>query len=1450
MASGKNKITRKDVIDEKVMQIGKDYAKSLEPAIKAQAEWLKTYAPLKQAALEYAELEKGFKISPSRAEFLKLAQEEEVLRKKTAEAVKAEQNALKNLESLKQQYLNTEKAGLSVEKEKQRAKQAAINTDRLSLDLENKKNRAQARTIKLSEQEKLEQRLLNRGKREAAVISSKLSTEYERQAVILTQLRRKYKDVALTEGETSKKAKELQQQIQKLDATLKRVDANVGQFQRNVGNYGKAMASARNAARSLASAMGLVGGAFLIVQVVRDATRVIRDFEKQNATLSAILQVEKSEMTGLTNESQRLGETTVKTAGQVTGLQIAYARLGFAQQEIIDLTEATIAGSIAMNSELSATAELTGAVVNTFDSLKTTDAPEILDILSLATAKSALNFEKLRIGIPIVAGAADAAGIPFTRLVALMGKLADSGIDVSTSSTSLRNIFIESAAQGLNYEQILQKIKDSQDKLTASNDEFGKRAAVSAAVLSKNIDTVGELDDALQGAAGTAQSMADKELDTLDGSIKLLRSAFEGYILSLNDSSGAGETLRDGIRELAENFQAVISTIITAGKIWLAYKTAVLLARVQQSLMNKTMLFTRLASIRSAQGVNIATISWKAFNKVLKANALGIAVAALFGLYQLLKRFNVSLQESIKATNESTEAFFKARDAQEAQSKTLTDLADRYDELTSKTDLNRVEQKELDDIIKKLAKDVPEAVTEIDKYGQALKINTKFVKGFADENKNLFAEQQESTLLKENEEQLARLIKEQEVFNRVQEEGLGFYVKGVGRVANYNGVLKEQEVISGRNADRIEEGNALNSEQIALVQEAIKKNEDQIAQKKIFIEQLTDEGRARIKAREEAAAQAVVDEKLAEEAEVLGNAKAAQALKVSELKEKINELKTEQQGLTRNDKERSVEIKKLIAIYQKEIDAILGVTKSTRNANKAAQERAKIEKRLAADALALQQFSLKTRIKHLDDLANEEEASFDTRRQAIESKNNLEIELARTVAKAKLDNLNLATESELKVIAAGGEKAAAVRLEVAEREKDARLLIEKQFVAEREAIQAKNEDATDEIDVAELKANAQREVDIKEAALNRELQLENDLFNKRQGIYADEENRVENREKRIAEIKKNYAIEALNVQVAAVEALLAAENLSANKRAELEKKLSALKLEISDLTTQHFIDNDDREVLSAIEKTEQILDIAGALTAALVDLANSIFEGRIQDIDEEIQANEDKTAALLANENLSDEQRKEIEVKAEKRRKELEKEKRKEQRKQAILNKGLAVVDIAIATALGIMQSYAQLGPIAGNFGAALVAALGAIQIAAVIAKPIPKYAKGTDNHPGGPAEVAEAQPEVVTEPGKDPYIISKRGVYDLPEGTKVTPSVAEYKRLLRASSGKHVDSSNKKLAEFEARQVANNNADVVEELQKTRRAIEKIKTNVYVKQNKPVDIPHEMFRANNIDWS
>ncbi|KKN42127.1 hypothetical protein LCGC14_0716310 [marine sediment metagenome] len=408
----------------------------------------------------------------------------------------------------------------------------------------------------------------------------------------------------------------------------------------------------RRVSRALGS-FGLILGATAIIGVVGNAVSVFANFEQANANLASVMATATGpELISLQADAKRLGAITAKTATEVVGLQEAFARLGFETPDIINMTEATISGSIAMRGELSDTAELVGAMIKTFDDFSAIDTPEIIDQLTVATQSSALNFEKLQTGLPIVAGAANAAGVPFTRLVALLGKLSDAGIDTSSSATALRNIFIESAKQGLSYSQILSKIEKNQDKLTAANDEFGKRAAVSAAILSKSIRATDELDEKLRSAAkghelsGAAALAATKQLNTLRGASILLNSAWEGWILSLEDGTGALANTLKRITQVATEMLSLASGTAKAsdklneqekrtralaqrGIFWLKVIGVTILGL----LALKAILVTASIVMGTwALGVKLVTGATLLWNAVLAANPIVLIILGILAL--------------------------------------------------------------------------------------------------------------------------------------------------------------------------------------------------------------------------------------------------------------------------------------------------------------------------------------------------------------------------------------------------------------------------------------------------------------------------------------------------------------------------------------------------------------------------------------------------------------------------------------------------------------------------------------------------------------------------------------------------------------------------------------------------------------------------------------------------
>ena len=94
--------------------------------------------------------------------------------------------------------------------------------------------------------------------------------------------------------------------------------------------------------------------------------------------------------------------------------------------------------------------------------------------------------------------------------------------------------------------------------------------------------------------------------------------------------------------------------------------------------------------------------------------------------------------------------------------------------------------------------------------------------------------------------------------------------------------------------------------------------------------------------------------------------------------------------------------------------------------------------------------------------------------------------------------------------------------------------------------------------------------------------------------------------------------------------------------------------------------------------------------------------------------------------------------------------------RQAKLKKQQALTDVAISTAVSIATTAAALGFPAAIPFIAIATATGAAQIATIKATPIPQYAEGTDDHPGGLAIVGDA--------GKSEMVIANGRVFKTPD--------------------------------------------------------------------------------------
>jgi len=539
----------------------------------------------------------------------------------------------------------------------ERKKSIAIDNEKKSL--EEKLTRLRSNRIQQNEELKVlisEQRKVNK---QLARETTGLAGAYEKESKTLIKLRKQLKDLIITEGEGSKKTQQLKRRVTELDQKLKSADAAAGQFQRNVGNYPKAMGGAIASLKKFAGALGIVGGVQLLNRGLRNTFDIVKNFDQAQANLASVLGVTRDEMSGLTEMAKELGATTKFTAAEVSELQLEFAKLGFTQKEIEGVTEATLQLAAAAGTDLANAASIVGSTLRGFG-LDVTETQRLVDVMAKSFSSSSLDIDKFSSAMSNVAPAASAIGLTVEETTALLGSLTDAGIDASSAGTGLRNMFLLAKEQGITFDEALDQIANSSDQLGTSFDLFKKKGSTLGVILANSRDKTNELTQSLKDSSGAAEEMADKQLDTLQGSLELLNSAWEGYILGADGAGGVSDKLKNVVQFLAENLEIILDTIYQVGKAFIVYKAAVKGASVAQSLMNKR----TIVAIRNTKAYafvqNLATKAMKVFNIQMKLNPFGLILSALTLIVPLLIDFTSELfgsNEEVKKLTRSQEAF-------------------------------------------------------------------------------------------------------------------------------------------------------------------------------------------------------------------------------------------------------------------------------------------------------------------------------------------------------------------------------------------------------------------------------------------------------------------------------------------------------------------------------------------------------------------------------------------------------------------------------------------------------------------------------------------------------------------------------------------------------------------------------------------------------------------------
>lgn len=350
------------------------------------------------------------------------------------------------------------------------------------------------------------------------------------------------------------------------------------------------------------------------------------------------------------------------------------------------------------------------------------------------------------------------------------------------------------------------------------------------------------------------------------------------------------------------------------------------------------------------------------------------------------------------------------------------------------------------------------------------------------------------------------------------------------------------------------------------------------------------------------------------------------------------------------------------------------------------------------------------------------------------------------------------------------------RIDILELQKAAELKEAEKTGADKLAVEDKYlkliEDAYLEFGKVQLsRQQSQNELELSEQQifLNKELSMLEQQYSK--GII-----KKEAYEKKKADLQYQYAVQGLRQEIDLLDNSLYL--FSGNERLEMEKRIAQLRVQLSKETTDKINADAEKEFKERKKVEEAKKKLIQEVANAIGEIGSSVFTRRIQDIETEMDANQEaydkrieEIDALAEKDVITKEEaeaRKRVaEEQSSARNAELEKKKADLQTRQARFQKTIDTTQTIAATALAVTKALPNL------VLAALVGAMGAAQLATIIAQPIPKYAKGTDYHPGGLAIVGDAgKHEAIVSGGKAYITPDVPTLMPIPKGAEVLPDI------------------------------------------------------------------------------
>lgn len=495
-------------------------------------------------------------------------------------------------------------------------------------------------------------------------------------------------------AETEAELKKLESQASKTNQTL----TKIGEAGSKVESFGNGVT---NAGKKVSVASAAVTG--LGVASVKTAA----DFESSMSQVQATMGITKDSMSKLDGQSvntmdalsdlaKEMGAKTAFSASECAEALNYLALAGYDTQEMADTLPTVLNLAAAGGLDLASASDMVTDAMSALG-METSDANKMVDQMAKTASSTNTSVGQLGEGILTIGATAKTVKGGTAELNTALGILANNGIKGAEGGTHLRNVILSlqnpSDGAAKTMERLGVQTYDSEGNMRSLNDVLGdlnqsmdgmtsaEKANIMATIFNKTDlasvnallantgDTWTDLQIAIENSGGAAQQMADTQLDNLSGQLTILKSAVEGFAISIGDALmpmikniiAKIQSFVDWLNNLDEGTRQVIVKIglfvATLGPLLLILGTVISKVGVAMQVFSRlglkiTSLVSNAGGLSGVMGKVGATIGGISAPVVAAVAVIGTLVAAFVHLWRTNEDFRnsiIAIWERIKS---------------------------------------------------------------------------------------------------------------------------------------------------------------------------------------------------------------------------------------------------------------------------------------------------------------------------------------------------------------------------------------------------------------------------------------------------------------------------------------------------------------------------------------------------------------------------------------------------------------------------------------------------------------------------------------------------------------------------------------------------------------------------------------------------------------------------------